>query len=223
MQPEDALSLLNADFPDENVRLYACRRIAQLPDDDLALYMPQLAQALCFESQHYSPLGELLIERSLKNPYIVGHELFWELRSQLHVKALCERLGLILEQFLMLCGSYRVDLFKEVNMIELFSYMSIAIKDKETHAERISYLRKLLSENQIRIDDRFTEPVDSAMEAKGIKIDKSKVMSSKKMPLWLTLINSEMNSGDIPIIFKNGDDLRQDVLTLQMIRVMDMI
>lgn len=183
MQPEDALSLINADFPDENVRLYACRRIAQLPDDDLAMYMPQLAQALCFECQHYTPLGELLIERALKSPYLVGHELFWELRSQLHIKAICERVGLILEQFLMLCGSYRDELFKEVNMIELFNYISIAIKDKENQTERIAYLRKLLTENMSRLNSCFTEPVDSAMEAKGIRIDKSKVMSSKKLPL----------------------------------------
>jgi hypothetical protein len=39
MKPEEAISLLDAKFPDERVRQYAVQRISQLSDDDLALYM----------------------------------------------------------------------------------------------------------------------------------------------------------------------------------------
>lgn len=39
MEPEDAIQLLDAKFPDENVRQYAVNRIAMLSDDELALYM----------------------------------------------------------------------------------------------------------------------------------------------------------------------------------------
>jgi len=38
-----------------------------------------------FEKNVLNPLGEMLLERSLQNPWVVGHELFWLLRSQLHV------------------------------------------------------------------------------------------------------------------------------------------
>lgn len=46
-------------------------------------------------------------------------------------------------------------------------------------------------------------------------------MDSKMKPLWIVFENSDAFGDDIYIIFKNGDDLRQDMLTLQMLRIMD--
>lgn len=40
-------------------------------------------------------------------------------------------------------------------------------------------------------------------------------------PLWIITRNSDIYGEDIYFIFKNGDDLRQDMLTLQMLKIMD--
>lgn len=40
-------------------------------------------------------------------------------------------------------------------------------------------------------------------------------------PLWVVFENSNLFGDDVYLIFKNGDDLRQDMLTLQMLRIMD--
>ena len=40
-------------------------------------------------------------------------------------------------------------------------------------------------------------------------------------PLWIVFENNDSNAEDVYVIFKNGDDLRQDMLTLQMLRIMD--
>lgn len=53
------------------------------------------------------------------------------------------------------------------------------------------------------------------------RVEKCRVMDSKARPLWLVFENDDMFGEDIHIIFKNGDDLRQDMLTLQMLRIMD--
>lgn len=40
-------------------------------------------------------------------------------------------------------------------------------------------------------------------------------------PLWLVFENGDSHGKNIYLLYKYGDDLRQDMLTLQMIRVMD--
>lgn len=81
LTPEDALPLIDATLADEQVRLYAVERLSELSDDELALYMLEFTQALMFEKSVLNPLAEMLLERSLQNPWVVGHELFWLLRS----------------------------------------------------------------------------------------------------------------------------------------------
>lgn len=55
----------------------------------------------------------------------------------------------------------------------------------------------------------------------NFRVDKCRVMDSKMRPLWLVFDNQNSFGNDISIILKNGDDLRQDMLTLQMIKIMD--
>lgn len=221
MHFEDILSLLNAEYADEEVRVHATQCISQISDDDFVLFMPQMIQALAFETCHFSALGELLLERSLKSPHIVGHSLFWGLRSQLYVKATAERFGLILEQFLMLCGNYRDQLLKEVQFMDMIFELNSKSPGKDFLTKQRHFLH-LLNEKIDRFPNYCTLPIDSSLETGEPFIEECKVMDSKKMPLWVTMRSSEENL-QIPIIFKIGDDLRQDVLTLQMIKLMDMI
>ena len=58
-------------------------------------------------------------------------------------------------------------------------------------------------------------------------VSECKVMNSAKKPLWLVWKNhdplAEIQYQRNAIIFKNGDDLRRDMLTLQVIKIMDHI
>jgi len=74
--------------------------------------------------------------------------------------------------------------------------------------------------------------LDSRMEAKDFVLKSCKVLDSKKLPLWLVMSSAstlpdedqeQRKRKNIIIIFKNGDDIRQDLLTLQLIKIMDKI
>lgn len=111
--PEDALALLDAEFGDEKIRLFAVTKLSQLNDTYLSLYIPQLVQAIKYEIHHKSPLSEFLLERSLENTRVVGHAFFWSIKASLHEFRSYERFYLILERFLMCCGKYKHELYRQ--------------------------------------------------------------------------------------------------------------
>jgi phosphatidylinositol kinase/protein kinase (PI-3 family) len=82
-------------------------------------------------------------------------------------------------------------------------------------------LRRDLDALNSELPRQFVLPLDPTKMLRRIKVEKCKYMDSKKLPLWLVFENADEAGDDYYVIFKAGDDLRQDVLTLQMINIMD--
>lgn len=69
----------------------------------------------------------------------------------------------------------------------------------------------------------IVSPLDPTRKIGSIIPEKCKVMDSAKAPLWLVFNSEDGRGGTYYLLFKSGDDLRQDVLTLQMLQIMDQL
>lgn len=68
---------------------------------------------------------------------------------------------------------------------------------------------------------RFQLPLSPHLRTGGLDVGKCRVMGSKQKPLWLHFRNTDRDEPPIIVLYKCGDDLRQDQLTLQLLTAMD--
>ncbi|KAM8978867.1 phosphatidylinositol 4,5-bisphosphate 3-kinase catalytic subunit gamma isoform 1-T4 [Sarcophilus harrisii] len=227
------MQLLDCNFSDENVRAIAVQKLESLEDDDVLHYLLQLVQAVKFEPYHDSALARFLLKRGLRNKRI-GHFLFWFLRSEIaQSRHYQQRFAVILEAYLRGCGMAMLEDFtKQVQVIRLLQKVTIEIKSLSAEkydvtSQVISQLKQKLENLQnSNLPKSFRVPYDPGLRAGILMIEKCKVMASKKKPLWLEFKCADptaQSNETIGIIFKHGDDLRQDMLILQILRIMGSI
>ncbi|KAG9332477.1 hypothetical protein JZ751_014575 [Albula glossodonta] len=225
-----ALELLSVDFADEQVRKLAVQKLEYLSNDEVLRYLLQLVQTLKVEAYHDSFLARFLIQRALRSKRI-GHFFFWYLRSEVTgCPYFRQRLAVVLEAYLLGCGQAMLDsLVRQVQVVE--SLHKVAINIKRLFPDRsdlppnaANMLQDMLRTCSLPMD--FQVPFDPRIQAGPILLERCKVMASKKKPLWLEF-SCAFSQGPanpaVGIIFKQGDDLRQDMLVLQTLVIMDSI
>lgn len=230
----DALELLSPVFEREEVRAYAVSVLERADDEELQCYLLQLVQALRFERSDKSRLSQFLVKRSLNNIEL-GSFLRWYVAVELYDPAYAKRFYStyeILEENMKLAAgpSGEEDGFKLwqslVRQTELTAQLCSITKDlrnvRGNTQKKTEKLRQLLSGLLSELT-YFEEPIRSPLAPgvliTGIVPSESTIFKSALHPLRLTFRTH--NGGTCKVIFKKGDDLRQDQLVVQMVSLMD--
>lgn len=242
---DDALELLGPTFDNHAVRAYAVDRLRKAGDDELLLYLLQLVQALKFEhistdsnqaTIQASSLANFLISRAVEN-FTLGNYFYWYLGVEYDDKSHDQG-----EEVRTMYAKVQYDFMKELESLpggkearvtirrqaELIAVLSKISADMQ--ASRDSYPRKLEKTKSfladpknelLTIDPPIPLPLDPSVMIAGVVPEETRVFKSSLSPIMVTF--KTISGSKYPIIFKTGDDLRQDQLVIQIITLMDQL
>ncbi|KAF1961720.1 phosphatidylinositol 3-kinase-like protein [Byssothecium circinans] len=233
-----ALELLGPQNDAPVVRSYAVERLKQAGDDELQLYLLQLVQALKYEAAGEgddSSLARFLVTRAA-NSFTLGNFLHWylmvEISDMSNDQAPEHRALFAKVEYDFMAELEKTPRGSEIRKTfrrqgELLTVLAKISKDVRfgggDRPAKIERLKKAISDprNELVSFDPLPLPLDPSIMITGVHPDDCNVLKSSLLPMVLNFRTA--SNTKYPIIFKTGDDLRQDQLVIQIITLMDQL
>lgn len=223
----DAIQLMLPSFPDNYVRQKAIDWISEQHDDELYDYLPQLLQAFKYEKCVDCPLFWLLMERSLKNLRLAAL-MYWQLKLLSRDKLLQERGEILISCLQYICGAaFWKSMDNQEELLAQLTRVSSEVKKCRDSSRMRILLEKLEKVHDYLVERKPTMPWAPSLEICDLDMRCCSYFPSNTVPLKLAFRSCERSCNQVvkfytyDTIFKVGDDLRQDMLAMQMIRIME--
>ena len=219
-----AIELLSGKYINPIVRTFAVSVLKKAPTNDIKIYLLQLVQALKYEKNIDNALARFLLDQAIAHPITIGHEFFWHLRAEMYNQEVQKKFGLYLEVFVNRISLPLYKIFKDEDlMLKTLIVFAEKVKKNQPKEERDRIFKQdLASLNELYKQKKkeVSLPLNFKYRVKGLIVDKCRIMNSKKKPLWLTFENADPSGNPIVCMLKCGDDLRMDMVTLQIFLAM---
>ncbi|XP_037755640.1 phosphatidylinositol 4-phosphate 3-kinase C2 domain-containing subunit alpha [Chelonia mydas] len=223
LPPLTALELLDSKFADQELRTTAVNWIEAISDDELTDFLPQFVQALKYETYLDNSLVRFILTRALGNIQI-AHCVYWLLKDTLHDAKFGVRYECILGAFLSVCGKgLREELEKQTRLVQLLGVVAEKVKQTSGSARQVVLQSGMERVQSFFLKNKCRLPLSPSLVAKELNVKACSFFNSNAVPLKITLVNADPLGEEINVMFKVGEDLRQDMLALQMIKIMDKI
>lgn len=240
----DALELLGDHFRNKDVRRYAVKQLEKADDAELNSYLLQIVQGLRYEDDYPSELSRFLFRRATGEMELCNF-FYWFLSVESHDQVMGKMYKVVLVEFLEELET------KKPEWSEQISDQLVMIKDLislSEHANRVRRVDKkvekmrsaLAEEGEFKHLRDYQRPVRLPVRPDirlvGIMPEKSTMFKSALAPMLVGFKTVGADGEDEKkenhrllkekqtchrVIFKCGDDLRQDQLMIQMINLMD--
>ena len=218
---EYALEFFTKRYNQKPVREFAVRCIRSVERDELLLYIPQLLQAL--KQEFTEGLPEILINHACDDIIFASH-LYWI--AMIEAKD-DEKIGSLVNELMeKLPQEFTDSLHAQDNLVKsIHSMLEKAQAGKPSTTQIRDRVRDLLTNDPecsaLQKFEPVRLPLDPTKFAVGINPGDIKVFQSKLRPVLLSFILDD--GSNYRVIFKIGDDMRQDQLIIQLFEVMDRI
>lgn len=242
---DDALELLGPSFDNPGVRSYAVDRLRKADDQELLLYLLQLVQALKYEHVSVdsgqditqdSSLARFLVQRAADN-FMLGNYFYWYLmvecddHSPIQGADSREIYRKVAYEFVLELEQRpdgpqdRKTLLRQAETIAVLSKVATEVKASSESivkkTERVKHFIADAKNELISFDPPLAMPLDPSIKVTGVAPDQVTVFKSSLNPIKFTFRTT--TGSTYPIIFKLGDDLRQDQLVIQIVTLMDQL